>query len=104
MNRRDRAFLASFLALHKLASESLGERNWALLQSFGKLMSGRYSGLYVSGIPPQEARSIVEALIRGEAVPVHLMHRHRSGDSESSSLRLVGNRFVMSFPDRDEFA
>lgn len=104
MNRRDRAFLAAFLALHKLASESLGERNWSLLQSFGRLMTGRYSGLYVSGIPPQEALSIVEALTRGETVPVHLMHRHRSGDCESSNLRLVGKRFVMSFADRDELA
>lgn len=102
MDDTDKRFLEEFVALHKTASASLGERNWWLLQSFGRLMNGPYSGSNVSGLPLQDALALVGRLNRGESVPVHLMHRHRSGNYESSRLRLVGRRLVMSFDDRDE--
>lgn len=65
-------------------------------------MSGPYSGHYVSGLPISEARKLLRALQGGERLPVHLMHRHRSGNSESSALSLADGRLVMHYPDRSE--
>ena len=84
------------------AEELLGMRGWSLLRGYGKLMSGPYSGSYVSGIPFSEARKLLGALRRGERIPVHLMHRHRSGKYESSELSLTDGRLVMHYPDRNE--
>lgn len=90
---------------HSLAQEGealLGTTGWALLKGYGRLMSGTYSGQYVSGLPVSEVRALLQALQRGEPVPVHLMHRHRSGCYESSWLLLAGGRLLMRYPDRTE--
>jgi hypothetical protein len=90
----------------RLEAEGLiGKRAWALLSSYGRLMGGPHTGLYVSGVPFVVQLDIVRRLVRGEAVPVHLMHRHRSGHYESSWLRWSqGVGFVMLFRDREEKA
>ena len=93
------------LSLNRYAHEALGPEQWRLLQYFGKVMDGGTSGgLYVSGLPCDLARGIVEKLIAGEVVAVHLMHRHRSGNYEASSLWLHAGRLIMLFDDRSEFA
>jgi len=93
------------LELGRYGLEQLGERQWALLKWKGKLFTGPpYGGLYVSGIPTEMARAFIDVLIAGQTIPVHLMHKHRSGNYEVSSLRMDGGRFVMVFEDREEFA
>ena len=83
----------------------IGARAWALLCSYGRLMDGPHTGLYVSGVPYAVQLDIVKRLVRGETVPVHLMHRHVSGNHESSCLRWSqGGGFVMVFSDREEKA
>lgn len=92
---------------HQLAQEAealLGERGWTLLRSFGRMMSGPYSGRYVSALAPDEVRRLLAALRRGAQIPVHLMHRHRSGTYESSWLALADGRLVMHYADRTEAA
>lgn len=84
------------------AEELLGTRGWSLLRSYGKLMSGSHSGSYASGLPFSEARKLLDALQRGERIPVHLMHRHRSGNYVSSELSLTDGRLMMHYPDRSE--
>lgn len=80
----------------------LGPAGWALLRRYGRVMSGTYSGRYVSALPPAHVRALLEALQRGDRIPVHLMHRHRSGCYESSWLSLAGRRLLMHYPDRTE--
>lgn len=90
---------------HRLAHEGeavLGPTGWVLLRRYGRMMSGTFSGQYVSGLPAAEVRALLEALQRGERIPVHLMHRHRSGCYESSSLSLVHGRLLMHYSDRTE--
>lgn len=83
----------------------IGERAWALISSYGRFMDGPRSGLYVSGVASAVQLEIVQALARGELVPVHLMHRHVSGNNESSALRWSrSGGLVMVFEDRDEKA
>jgi hypothetical protein len=92
---------------HRLSQEAealMGARGWSLLRRYGRLMTGPYSGQYVSGLPTEEVRALFQALKRGERVPVHLMHRHRSGHYESSCLSLVDGRLLMHFSDRAEGA
>jgi hypothetical protein len=67
-------------------------------------MEGANAGSYISGVSVAEARAIVDALIAGNIVKVHLMHRHRSGHYESSSLMLREGRLIMKFSDRTELA
>lgn len=76
-----------FVALRQYGEVALGFRNWFLLANYGRLMSGPNSGQYVSGLPPPATRSVIDALVSGETVDVHLMHRHQSGCYESSRLR-----------------
>lgn len=90
------------VALSEFAEAHIGKHNWDLFRSYGKLMSGLHSGRYVSGIPFNLARQLVQALVRGEEVQVHLMHRHRSGNYEISRTRLVAGRLEMVFKDRVE--
>ena len=80
----------------------LGDRNWRLVHSYGRVMSGPYAGLYVSGIPMPVVQAFIDALLRDEEIPVHLMHRHVSGNYESSRLRWDGARLWMHFADRTE--
>lgn len=67
-------------------------------------MNGPSSGRYVSALSFEATTALVDALARGDEVDVHLMHRHVSGNYESSTLRLVGGRLVMRYPDREELA
>jgi hypothetical protein len=92
---------------HSLAQEGealLGPTGWSLLRGYGKLMTGTYSGLYVSALPSSEVRAMLRTLQRGGRIPVHLMHRHRSGCYESSSLSLTEGRLLMHYSDRTETA
>lgn len=92
------------LELHRSAVVLFGNRNWRLVHSYGRVMSGPFSGLYVSGIPMPAVQAFIDALLRGEKIPVHLMHRHVSGNYESSRLQLHGTRLWMHFPNRTELA
>ena len=81
----------------------IGKRAWALLSAYGRLIEGPYSGMYVSGVPYDVQLEIVQRLVRGRTVPVHLMHRHRSGNHETSWLRWSqDDGLVMAFRDRNE--
>lgn len=80
----------------------LGHSGWSLLRTYGRMMSGSYSGQYVSGLPSAEVRALLHALQRGQRIPVHLMHRHRSGCYEASWLSLCEGRLMMHYTDRTE--
>ena len=82
----------------------LGVTGWRLFRGYGRLMSGPYSGSYVSALPIDEARRLLVAMQRGERIPVHLMHQHRSGTYESSVLSLFAGRLVMHYADHSELA
>jgi hypothetical protein len=83
------------------AERIIGERAWRLLSFYGKLMAGPRSGSYVSALAFDEQLALVRRLQSGATVPVHLMHRHRSGDYRSSSLRWTSAGLVMVFSDRE---
>jgi len=100
----DDSWLLAHRDLHRYTVSVLGERGWALLRSYGRLMNGPCSGRYVSALSAVSATELVDALARGDEIDVHLMHRHVSGNYESSTLRLEGGRLVMRFPDREERA
>jgi len=90
-----------YIAVHLEAQSLLGERSWFLLSCYGKLMDGPFAGSYVSGIASNAQLELVHRLARGETIPVHLMHRHRSGNYEASSLRWSQSGLVMVFRDRE---
>lgn len=93
------------LELRRKGEQTLGRREWSLLFYYGKVMDGPYAGTYVSGLPMPEQLSMLGRLVRGETVAVHLMHRHKSGSSEASSLRWSqSGRLVMVLRDREEEA
>ena len=97
-------FAATFLAMLDINREAeglLGDRSWHLLSSFGRLMGGPFSGHYVSGVPFHVQREIVQRLAAGETLLIHLMHTHRSGSYESSSLRWANGSLLMMFEDRE---
>ncbi len=102
MDPNESQALRARLAMHKSAEVALGSRNWRLLCSYGRVMSGPHSGQYVSGIAMPATQALIQALLRGEEIPVHLMHRHVSGNYESSRLRFDGSRLWMYFADRTE--
>ena len=102
-SQESQALLAR-LGMYQSASQALGERNWRLVHSYGRVMSGPYSGLYMSGIPMSAVEAFMDALLRGEEIPVHLMHRHVSGNYESSRLLFECKRLWMRFDDRTELA
>jgi hypothetical protein len=105
MDEDEKRAMWAHVELAQYGQEQLGIAAWRLLCSYGKLMTGPpLGGLYVSGIPCEVAKEFVDALVRGETVDVHLMHRHRSGNYESSSLCLRDGRLVMIFDDREELA
>lgn len=96
--------LRAWLGMYQSARVVLGDRNWRLVHSYGRVMSGPHAGLYVSGIPTAEVQAFIDTLVRGEAIAVHLMHRHVSGNYESSRLQFDGTRLWMHFSDRTELA
>jgi hypothetical protein len=67
-------------------------------------MDGPSSGQYVSGLSAEAQLQVVQRLVAGETVHIHLMHRHRSGNYEVSSLRWNGSLLVMVFKDRERLA
>lgn len=92
---------------HSLGHEAealLGPGGWPLFRGYGRLMSGPYSGQYASALPSSNVRALLQQLQAGDRVPVHLMHRHRSGCYESSWLSLAEGRLLMHYPDRTESA
>lgn len=101
MSPEDENFMSRAILVRQEAEKLLGARSWFLLSCYGKLASGLYSGRYVSGIPYADQLAIVRRLSQGETVAVHLMHRHRSGDYRSSSLRFTSAGLVMVFQDRE---
>lgn len=104
MTQDDRAILLAHMELRRHAEHLLGKRGWCLLSRFGRVMSGQYSGQYVSGVPTTIARCFVDKLVAGGTANIHLMHRHKSGNYESSQLRIVGGALVMVYEDREELA
>ena len=86
------------------AESMLGIRAWTLLRSYGRLMCGQHSGRYVSSRPAAEQLDYAHRLLAGETLPIHLMHRHRSGNYESSTLQYRDGTLVMVFRDRVELA
>lgn len=96
--------LAERQSLEEHATRLLDERAWRLLCSFGKVMEpGEDSGRYFSALTPSMARAYVDALAAGHSIPVHLMHRHRSGNYQVSRTRWNRSRsaLVMVFKDRE---
>lgn len=83
------------------AESLLGRRGWFLLSSYGKLMSGPYSGRYLSSLATGEQLTLVKKLADGGVVEVHLMHRCRSGNCEAWCLRWAEGALVMVFKDRE---
>lgn len=102
MTDSERATLKQRLELRCKGEKALGRREWSLLSCYGKLMDGPYAGAYVSGIPHDEQLALVQRLANGQTVPVHLMHKHRSGNYEASELRLSPNGLVMVFGSKEE--
>lgn len=103
--RRESPELHAAREWHRLGEEGeavLGTGGWSLFRSFGRIMSGAYSGRYVSALPREEVLALLEALRRGERIPIHLMHRHRTGHYEASCLSLDEGRLMMHYADRSE--
>lgn len=101
------ASLAERQGLEEHATRVLDERGWRLLRSYGKVMEpGEWSGRYFSAIPSSNAHAYIDALASGNSIPVHLMHRHRSGNYEASRTRWDRSRgvLVMVFDDREVVA
>ncbi|WP_416761835.1 hypothetical protein ACNI65_06220 [Roseateles sp. So40a] len=90
------------MELQEVARELLGGPALWMLLSYGRVMEGARVGRYVSGLPGDEQLELARKLSRGETVPVHLMHRHQSGNYESSSLRWEGGNLFMVFADRED--
>lgn len=86
------------------AERVLGATGWRLFERFGRLMAGPKCGLYVSALDTDEVIGLLDALACGKVLLIHLMHRHVSGNFESSRLLLVKGTLVMRFADRDEAA
>jgi len=93
--------IQQLLALKLEGERLLGARAWVLVSSYGKVMHGPSAGLYVSGLPLSAQRDILHRLISGETLAIHLMHRHRSGRYDISSLSWRDGRLVMKFKDRE---
>ena len=94
----------AWVDMYRSAGVALGTRNRTLVFSYGRVMSGPHGGRYVSGIPASAVLAFIDALLRGEEIPVHLMHRHVSGQHESSRLKFDGECLWMQFADRTELA
>lgn len=83
------------------AELALGQRAWRMVSIYGRVMSGPYVGRYVSGLPFATQRDIVQRLAAGETLAIHLMHRHQSGNHESSCVRWAKGQLTMVFKDRE---
>ncbi len=65
-------------------------------------MFGPSAGLYISGLPVEPRLELALLLLVGQTIDVHLMHKHRSGHYEASSLRMHDGQLIMVFDDREE--
>ena len=104
MKADERRALEEHLELYRYAESVLGPRAHRLVVGYGRVMAGPYGGLYVSGLPASVARELIGRLVNGDEIGVHLMHRHVSGNYESSRTRYDGSRLWMLFTDRSELA
>ena len=93
--------LLRYIEVRREGQRAIGERAWLLLTCYGKLMEGPNLGRYVSALEGEEQLRLLRRLQSGDTVPVHLMHRHRSGDYRASSLRWTPSGLVMVFSDRE---
>lgn len=96
------AFARERASLAQEGEALLGRVGWSCLKRYGRLMSGPYAGQYVSALPAADVRCLLGALQRGERIPAHLMHRHRSGCYEASFLSLSQGCLLMHYSDRTE--
>ena len=103
MNDAERRALVEYLEMRRYAENALGSKSWHLLVGYGRVMRSPYFGQYVRGLPTSVTRELVEWLVDGEELHILLMHRHVSGNYESSRTRFDG-RLWMLFDDRSEFA
>lgn len=87
--------------VRRKAQRLLGEPAWMLVCCYGRLMEGPHSGRYVSALSCEEQLRLARRLRAGATVAVHLMHRHRSGNYESSSTRWTLDGLVMVYADRE---
>lgn len=83
--RPRREALSELAVAHAEGKRLLGVRGWMLLTCEGKLIGGLYSGSYVSSRPSAEQVAYAHALLKGETLSIHLMHRHL-GANEMSRL------------------
>jgi hypothetical protein len=105
VTRRKRQETLSELAVaHAEGERLLGVRGWMLLTCEGKLTEGPCSGSYVSSRPSAEQIGYAHALLKGETLNIHLMHRHLGGKRDVSSLRWQAEGLVMVYSDREELA
>jgi hypothetical protein len=104
MNKTARRAFEEQLEMYRYAEKVLGSKAWHLLVGYGRVMTGPYVGQYVSGLPTEVTRELVELLVDGKELHVHLMHRHVSGIYESSRTRYDGSKLWMLFADRSELA
>jgi hypothetical protein len=103
-SKAPRSAFLQLVDLHREAERRIGSRPWALLSGHGKLNSGPNSGRYVSGLPAKEQLRLIDRLLNGETLDIHLMHRYVSGDTERSTLRWASGVLWMVFEDREEEA
>jgi len=92
------------MEMQEAARELVGGPAFWLMHGYGRVMAGPRSGRYISGLPGEEQLELAQRLSRGETIPVHLMHRHQSGNYESSALRWESGKLYMVFEDREESA
>jgi hypothetical protein len=92
------------IEVHRKAERLIGTRAWLLVSCYGKLTEGPNAGSYVSGLPMCLQLDLIRQLSERATVPVHLMHRHKSGEYERSSLRWSRGDLFMVFNDREELA
>ncbi|RCW71798.1 hypothetical protein DES41_104618 [Pseudorhodoferax soli] len=102
--RPRRETLSELAVAHAEGERLLGVRGWMLLTCEGKLIGGPYFGSYVSSRPSAEQVAYAHALLEGETLSIHLMHRHLGGKRHVSSLRWRAEGLVMVYSDRQELA
>lgn len=92
--------LQALQRLWQHGEQVLGDRQWFLFRCYGKITAGPHSGCYVIALPAPDVHALLDALAAHERVPVHLMHRHRSGDGPGLYTRLgTDGRLIMGFDD-----
>jgi len=87
--------LRGFPALNDAVIHAMGEQELFELVSFGQVTSGRCAGSFFGSLPMPEMRTLLEALLRGQGIDIHLIHRPPvSLDPTSHRLYLKGGRLI----------